>query len=86
MDLVLEEEFLELMVMLFRNLPMSDIWQTDTRHRQAEYSDQETEILTDLQVDHPPSPFHTPRPPPPPPSPFLPHPSHFPSPWSDPIA
>lgn len=50
MDLVLEEEFLELMVHLFRNLPMGDIWQTETRHRQAEYGDQEAEILHNLQV------------------------------------
>lgn len=51
MDLVLEEEFLELMVNLFRHLPMGDIWQTDLRHRQqAEYGDQEAEILHDLQV------------------------------------
>ena len=47
---MLEEEFLELMVHLFRNLPMGDIWQTETRHRQAEYGDQEAEILHNLQV------------------------------------
>ena len=47
---MLEEEFLELMVHLFRNLPMGDIWQTENRHRQAEYGDQEAEILHELQV------------------------------------
>ena len=47
---MLEEEFLELMVHLFRNLPMGDIWQTENRHRQAEHGDQEAEILHNLQV------------------------------------
>ena len=55
MDLVLEEEFLELMVHLLRNLPMGDIWQTEIRRRQAEYGDQEAEILHDLQVPSSPS-------------------------------
>ena len=50
MDLVLEEEFLELMVHLFRNLPMGDIWQTDVHPSQSSSGDQEAEILLHLQV------------------------------------
>ena len=53
MDLVLEEEFLELMVHLFRNLPMGDIWQTDMHPSQSTSDDQEAEILQHLQVGSP---------------------------------
>ena len=47
---MLEEEFLELMVHLFRNLPMGDIWQTDVHPSQSSSGDQEAEILQHLQV------------------------------------
>ena len=52
MDLVLEEEFLELMVHLLRSLPMQDIWQVgmDAQHHAADYADQEADILRNLQV------------------------------------
>lgn len=50
MDLTLEEEFLELMVHLLRNLPVGDIWQTNNHKRQAEYGDQDTEILQNLSA------------------------------------
>ena len=52
MDLVLEEEFLELMVHLLRSLPMQDIWQVgvDSHHHAADHGDQEADILRNLQV------------------------------------
>jgi hypothetical protein len=50
MDLVLEEEFLELMVHLFRSLPMGDIWQMQTQQHASDYGDQEADILRNLQV------------------------------------
>ena len=53
---MLEEEFLELMVHLFRNLPMGDIWQTDVHPSQSSSGDQEAEILQHLQVNHLPFP------------------------------
>lgn len=48
MDLVLEEEFLEILVHFFKTLPMADIWQNDAR--QGDAKDQETEIAQSLQV------------------------------------
>lgn len=48
MDLVLEEEFLELMVHLYRNLPMGDIWQSQATPKT--HASEEAAIQQNLQV------------------------------------
>ena len=50
---MLEEEFLELMVMLFRSLPVDDIWQTDAQSAQNMQDDQDAEIQQCLQASWP---------------------------------
>lgn len=47
---MLEEEFLELMVHLYRHLPMGDIWQTQARDSAAFPSSEEATIQQNLQV------------------------------------
>ena len=47
---MLEEEFLELMVHLYRNLPMGDIWQTQVRDSTAHPGSEEASIQQNLQV------------------------------------
>ena len=52
MDLVLEEEFLELMMQLLRGLPLHDIWQTGPAPQRARalLSDQDAELHESLTV------------------------------------
>ena len=50
MDLVLEEEFLEILVHFFKTLPMDDIWQTNSKQGSKDVRDQETEISQSLHV------------------------------------
>lgn len=49
-DLVLEEEFLELMFHLMASLPRSDIWQAPSGIALGSSGDQEAEIMHSLQV------------------------------------